>query len=407
MSKSLKNFQTIKDALASTYTARSMRIVFLLGRWNEGVEISPDMRTYADNWEAAVNNFFTNTKSLITEASGSLITSATEGDIQSLSINDKRPLDGLFAELEQAKKDFEAALVNSFDTPQAMRTISDIIRKANIHVSEHRTGPDLPAIEAIARWITKIVGIFGLDTNATPPYEGLGWASAAAAANVDPKTSIKPYEEVYNTIISDVKALQLPASDSITDILSRTPQSEFESLASSGVRNPEQLALPYLRSISKLRDELRRIAPTTSSETKISILGLSDRIRDVDLTNLGVYLDDRPDGLPSLVKFVPAAELIAAREEKAAKEAEKARAREEARRAREKDEEEKWAKAKVVPKELFKNDKRFSEWDADGIPIKMNDGSMVTKSQRKKYTKDWEKQRKLHEEWQAKFGGTA
>lgn len=55
MSKSLKNFQTIKDALASTYTARSMRIVFLLGRWNDGVEISPDMRTQADTWEATVN----------------------------------------------------------------------------------------------------------------------------------------------------------------------------------------------------------------------------------------------------------------------------------------------------------------------------------------------------------------
>ena len=55
MSKSLKNFQTIKDALASTYTARSMRIVFLLGRWNDGVEISPDMRSHADGWETTVN----------------------------------------------------------------------------------------------------------------------------------------------------------------------------------------------------------------------------------------------------------------------------------------------------------------------------------------------------------------
>jgi cysteinyl-tRNA synthetase len=55
MSKSLKNFQTIKDSLASTYTARSMRIVFLLGKWNDGVEISPDMRLHADGWESAVN----------------------------------------------------------------------------------------------------------------------------------------------------------------------------------------------------------------------------------------------------------------------------------------------------------------------------------------------------------------
>lgn len=55
MSKSLKNFQTIADALATTYTARSMRIVFLMGKWNDGVEISPDMRTQADNWESTMS----------------------------------------------------------------------------------------------------------------------------------------------------------------------------------------------------------------------------------------------------------------------------------------------------------------------------------------------------------------
>lgn len=55
MSKSLKNFQTIKDALKTDYSPRGMRVVFLLGRWNDGVEISPDMRTMADVWETTLN----------------------------------------------------------------------------------------------------------------------------------------------------------------------------------------------------------------------------------------------------------------------------------------------------------------------------------------------------------------
>jgi cysteinyl-tRNA synthetase len=55
MSKSLKNFQTIQDALATTYTARNMRIVFLMGRWNDGVEISQDMRKQADSWESTID----------------------------------------------------------------------------------------------------------------------------------------------------------------------------------------------------------------------------------------------------------------------------------------------------------------------------------------------------------------
>ena len=55
MSKSLKNFQTIQDALTTNYTARSMRVVFLMGKWNDGVEISPDMRAQADNWETTIS----------------------------------------------------------------------------------------------------------------------------------------------------------------------------------------------------------------------------------------------------------------------------------------------------------------------------------------------------------------
>ncbi|CAJ2507597.1 Uu.00g087830.m01.CDS01 [Anthostomella pinea] len=403
MSKSLKNFQTIKDALASTYTARSMRIVFLLGKWHDGVEISPDMRTQADNWESLVNNFLTNIKSLLVEATGT--TDAITDGTKSLTISDDKHAEGISADLEQAKKDLESALTNSFDTPQAMRVIAEIIRKANVHIIDRKNVLDLPAIEAIARWITKVVGILGLDANASPPYEGLGWASTAAAANIDPHVAVKPYEAVWNAVLSNATALQLPVSETMTGLLSQSPSSPFESLASEGVRDPEQLGLPYLRAVSKLRDELRRIVATVLPETKASILALSDRIRDFDLTNLGVYLDDRPDGQPSLIKFIPASELIAAREEKAAKEAEKTRAKEEAKRAREKADEEKWAKAKVAPEEMFKSDERYSDWDAEGMPIKMKDGSEVPKAQSKKLKKEWDRQKKAHGEYQTKFGG--
>ncbi|KAH9909469.1 tRNA synthetases class I (C) catalytic domain-containing protein [Xylariomycetidae sp. FL2044] len=403
MSKSLKNFQTIKDALGSSYTARSMRIVFLLGKWNDGVEISPDMRTHADSWESAVDNFFTNTKSLLMEATGCL--SSIKGDMGSLSLGDNQSSEGLSADLDVAKKDLETALTNSFDTPQVMRVISELIRKANVHINSSQNDMDLPALEVTARWVTKIVGILGLDANAKPPYDGLGWASAAAAETIDPKLAVKPYEQAYSSVVAATKALDLPISDAVKDILSQSPAEESESLAGAGVKDPEQLGFPYLRVISRLRDELRSMVATASPETKKPILALSDRIRDFDLTNLGVYLDDRPDGQRSLMKFIPAEKLIAAREEKVAKEAEKARAKEELRRAREQAEAEKWEKAKLAPQEMFKSDERFSAWDDEGLPTKMKDGSDVPKSQSKKLKKDWDRQSKAHKEYQVKFGG--
>ncbi|OHF01730.1 tRNA synthetase class I catalytic domain-containing protein [Colletotrichum orchidophilum] len=398
MSKSLKNFQTIQDALATTYTSRGMRIVFLMGKWNDGVEISPDMRAQASSWEATVNNYFINVKAYVADASAS-----TDG-VESLSLAEK-PTGGLVSSLEKAKADLQNALTNSFDTPQAMRVIQELVSEANKVVVSQDAEANLPALVAVARWITKILGTFGLDENATAPYDGLGWAVPASNANLDTKTVVQPYATVFQTAKSDVEALKISA-DSISTLLSQQdPEAEFSSLAAKGVRDPEQLALPYLRGTSRLRDELRRIVTSVPPETKKAILSLTDRIRDEDLTNLGVYLDDRPDGKSSLIKFVPASELIAAKNEKLAREADKARAKEEAKRAREQAEKEKWEKAKLPHTELFKGDDKYSQWDAEGLPTKLKDGSDVPKSQLKKLQKQWQSQKKAHEEYLVKFGG--
>jgi len=343
-------------------------------------------------------------KSLLVEANEP--TSAIQTGVEALSVADSKATDGLLAELEQAKKDVEVALTNSFDTPQVMRIIGDIIRKTNIHINTPNVNLDLVAVESIARWVTKIVGILGLDANASPPYDGLGWTSAPISADIDPATAVQPYEAVFDAVLADAKNLDLPALETLSSLLSQSPGQDFKSLVEAGVRDPEQLGLPYVRATSKLRDELRRIAPSAAPELKKSILALSDRIRDFDLTNIGVYLDDRPDGQPSLIKFIPAAELIAVREEKEAKEAEKARAKEEARLAREKAEAEKWEKAKVPPQDMFKGDERYSEWDDEGMPTKLKDGSEVPKAQIKKLKKEWDRQKKAHSDYLAKFGGS-
>lgn len=387
MSKSLKNFQTIKDALATTYSARNMRIVFLMGRWNEGVEISEEMRRQADSWEATLDNFFTNIKSRLAAAG------VTNG-LKALSLTEDTPAGDLTVELQQAKKDLETALSNSFDTPAVMRLIQQLVRDANIYMD--KSDADLQAVEVVARWVTKIVGILGLDADAQPPYDGLGWSSATAIADS------RVYAAVLAKVQEDVLALNL-SEPSIKALLDQSPQSEVAELEKSGERDPEKLALPYVRAVSRIRDELRRIVSSLTPDVKKLVLALSDRIRDYDLADLGVQLDDQADK-PSLIKFVPAAKLIAAREEKAALVAEKARQKEEARKAKEKADQEKWEKAKLAPQDMFKEDKKYQEWDADGIPTKLADGSDLPKSQQKKLKKDWDRQKKLHQEYQTKFG---
>ena len=230
-------------------------------------------------------------------------------------------------ELEQAKKDLDAALRNSFDTPGAMQVILRLVRNANIYMNDKSITPNLQAVEAVGRWVTRIVGILGLDANAEPPYEGLGWTAVGGA------TDVKAFANIYATIRKEVQDLDLTETSVKNLFDQQNPEAESVELEKSGERDAEKLALPYIRATSRLRDELRGIVSSATLEpkTKQAILSLSDRIRDYDLTDLGVQLDDQTDK-PSLIKFVPRDKLIAAREEKIAMQAEKARQKEEGRR---------------------------------------------------------------------------
>lgn len=282
-----------------------------------------------------------------------------------------------------------------------MLVMLKLVNTTNAYLKDNKD-TNLADVEAISQWLTTIVGIFGLDANAKAPYNGIGWVSTIAD-NVNPETAVEPYKSMMNTVKADVKALSLD-SDVIRDLVARDPTSDFEGIAQGGSKDIEQLSLPFLRVAAQLRDELRRVVGAQNPDVKKAILSLTDRIRDHDFTNLGVYLDDRPDNQPSLIKFIAAAELIAAREEKAAAAADKAKKKEEARLAREKVEQEAREKAKTPPEEMFKTDERYSAWDEQGLPTKMKDGSDVPKSQQKQNKKSWDKQKKAHDDLKAKGG---
>ena len=317
-------------------------------------------------------------------------------DLQSLTITEGASVKST---LEKFQDEVEAALSDSFDTPRAMRAINELVKETNIHISTSKSNFDVGGVEATARYITKLIGIFGLDANAKAPYEGLGWTSAVASDS-SPEETIKPFEDVFQKVRDAVQGLQLESA-ALSQLLDLDVNAQTTSLISSGLVDSESLILPYVRAVSKIRDEIRRLAP--EAKHKKEILALSDQIRDEHLTNLGVYLDDRSDGQAALIKFIPKEELLAAREEKLAKEREKVAQKEAARLAREKLEAEKAEKAKLSPNDMFK-DERFSAWDVDGMPTKTKDGEDVPKSAWKKLKKDWDRQKKAHEDWKAKQG---
>lgn len=102
MSKSLKNFTTIRTALArGDFTSRSMRIVFLLGVWKDGIEIAESLIKEASAWEDKLNNFFINAREIQE-------TTQQNGEAEKSNLTDS---------LSRAKEDVFEALCDNFHTP--------------------------------------------------------------------------------------------------------------------------------------------------------------------------------------------------------------------------------------------------------------------------------------------------
>ncbi|KAI5291632.1 hypothetical protein KEM54_002562 [Ascosphaera aggregata] len=364
MSKSLKNFTTIRTALErGDYTSRSLRILFLLGGWKDGIEITDDLIKAARGWEERVNNFFIKTR----DSSNHPVSSSSESV--------------LLPALKTAQDSVHTHLCNSFNTPGAMQAISEFISKYN---SADKASLPIEDVQAAGRWVTYMVNVFGLNGNASPDSETIGWAGIDIPDSA--KTYLYPLSEMRDTLrfVAKKTAVTRDSLDAVVD---------NGRAAISKEATGDEAAELFRKVLSSFCDELASLEPTSNSVEK-EILGLCDRLRDVDLFDLGVYLEDR-DNQPALVRPVTR-DLIEARQEKEERARQKQRDKEE----REREALKKAEKGKLSHLEMFKT-KEYSAWDAEGLPTKDAEGNELTKSKAKKLKKDWDRQKKLHEAWLA------
>lgn len=362
MSKSLKNFTTIREALErKEWTPRSLRIVFLLGGWRDGVEITEELVSAGNSWEDKVNNFFIKMKDPAT------LSGQTSGSDTTLP-----------AALEAAKKATFDHLCDSFNTQGAMSAISELISKYN---SADKSTLNPKDVEAVARWVTSMVNIFGLNGSATADSTEIGWSGIDVPEEAKP--FLYPLSSMRDSLRQAARAKEGVTPETVAEIVSKGDVPELDLTES---------AKPYAELLSNFRTKVSSIQPSESLGKEI--LALCDRVRDIDLFDLGIYLEDR-ENLPALVRPVTR-ELIQAREEKAAR----ARQKQIEKENKEKEALKKLEKGKLSHLEMFRTNE-YSAWDEDGIPTRDAAGEEITKSRAKKLRKDWERQKKLHETWLA------
>ncbi|KAF2664157.1 hypothetical protein BT63DRAFT_102389 [Microthyrium microscopicum] len=369
MSKSLKNFTTIKQALQSgEWNSRSLRICLLMSPWQDGVEITDALLMTTAGWEDKLNNFFL--KAIDTTRNPSPA-SAKNTDV------DKQ----LLGKLEKAKSDIDEALRDSFNTAGAMRIISELVTDFN-----STKGVADETTLSIARFITRIVTIFGLDEKGDlKDTNRVGWSGVDIPAPAVP--FVYPVAQLRDHV-------RQAARSGVLDYASIAQLTENVSVPSSAHSNDSKA---YEDVLVQFRADVKKLADEKAAAK--DLLALCDKLRDSHLWKLKIYLEDR-DTQPAMVRPLnKALEDALAKKDSAAKDKLAAKARREAEEAEKKKLLEE--KAKLSHLTMFKTDE-YKEWDADGIPTKDAKGQEVAKNKRKKLLKEWEKQKKLHEEWIAR-----
>lgn len=380
MSKSLKNFTTIRTALArGDWTYRSLRIAFLLGAWESGIEVTDEILRTTASFEDKMNNFFYKSTDIV--RSRRLNGGATSDANGAAEAEDDQKV---LAALEKAKQDVDAAFLDSFNTPLAMRTISELVSELNSAKSISDE-----ALLTVARWVTRILTILGLDSKGD-----LNDTARVAWSGVEIPTEAEPFIYPVSQLRDQVRqaarsgAFDHAALTKLVEDVKPTGSASGES-----AKKYEEVFTQFQTSVKQLADEK---APAKD------VLALCDQLRDTRLWDLDIYLEDRDPPLPALVRPIDKAVKDARREREeaaAAKAAQKAkRDAEEAEKKRLQDE-----KAKFSHLEMFKT-AEYAEWDENGIPTKAANGEEVAKSKRKKLQKDWERQKKLHEDWLKRQG---
>lgn len=340
MSKSLKNFITIEEALEK-YTPRQLRLVFASTTWDKPLDFKESLIQEVSTLESTISKFFTNVRALNNDYNHKI----SNGELISKKLTSVEKK--LYQDLRLAQDEVHNGFCDSLSSPQALRAIQDLITKSNNYIQLTSTGAQELRIEvllAITRWIVKILNVLGFETR----KDQLGWEDSNQS------------DEQMGSI--------------------------------------EDIVMPYAKSLASFRDTIRNLAISKSDLP--NFLQACDSIR-AEILNLGISLDDRPNG-KALVKFLNESEkdqLIKQQQLNQKLQAEKEEKKRIQAELNIKKEQEKLAKMKVDPKQMFQDKSLYSEWDDQGIPTKDIQGEEITKSMKKKLLKQYQQQEKLHQEY--------
>nr|XP_055061353.1 probable cysteine--tRNA ligase, mitochondrial [Misgurnus anguillicaudatus] len=149
MSKSLKNYVTIKDFLSS-YTANEFRLFCLLTKYRSAIEYSDASMNEARSTLSSISAFSHSAQAYM------------QGHLQCQPVDEG----ALWKSLSAAQASVRTALADDFDTPKAVDAIMGLIHQGNCQLQavNKADGPRSPAVfGAILSYVREVFNDFGVD----------------------------------------------------------------------------------------------------------------------------------------------------------------------------------------------------------------------------------------------------
>ncbi|XP_064867264.1 cysteine--tRNA ligase, cytoplasmic [Oncorhynchus nerka] len=230
MSKSLKNFITIKDALAKN-TARQLRLAFLMHSWKDTLDYSSNTMESAVHYEKFLNEFFLNVKDIL-RAPCDVTGQFEKWEAAEMELNES---------FYERKAAVHAALCDNVDTRSTMEEMRALVTQSNTYIASRKSSklqPNRMLMKSIALYLTDMLKTFG----AIEGTEPIGFPVGGDGHHVDMETTVMPYLKVLSDFRESVR--KIAREQNVTEVLQLCDVVRNDTLPELGVRLEDHEGLP-------------------------------------------------------------------------------------------------------------------------------------------------------------------
>ncbi|KAF7656585.1 hypothetical protein LDENG_00039360 [Lucifuga dentata] len=251
MSKSLKNFITIKDALEKN-TARQLRLAFLMHSWKDTLDYSSNTMESAVQYEKFMNEFFLNVKDIL-RAPTDITDQFEKWEAAEVELNN------CFYDRKSA---IHEALCDNMDTRTAMEEMRALVSQSNTYIASRKNAklkPNRMLLESIAAYLTSMLKVFGAIEGSEP----IGFPVGGQSLNIDLESTVMPYLTVLSDFREGVR--KIAREQKVTELLQLCDTVRDDTLPELGVRLEDHEGLPTVvklvdkETLMKEREEKKKM----------------------------------------------------------------------------------------------------------------------------------------------------